>query len=219
MTVLIGGRQINRVLIVDDDPEARDSYAYPIEELELESVKVPGIQDTPESFVSTVRDSDAVVCDFHLKKRSYARYDGDLLLAACYREGIPGVLCTTFTDVADTIRRDCLRYIPALLKTCSPEPDALVKAWGVCVSEMEDSFLPTRRPWRTLVRVEEVDSDRGFFYAVVSSWDAEKKIKINSECLPEEIRDHLAAGKRLHAQVNTGAHSYEDLFFDEWEPE
>lgn len=215
----IQDREIKRVLIVDDDPAARESYAYPIEELDLEPVEVPRVQDTSRSFVSMAEDSDAVVCDYHLKRRSYARFDGDHLLAACFKGGIPGVLCTTFTDSADTIRRDYLRYIPALLKTCSPEPSALIEAWRVCLAEMNDSFLPTRRPWRTLVRVEEVDSQRGFFYAVISSWDAEKKIKIGAEGVPAEIRRDLEAGKRFHAKVNTGADSYEDLFFDEWEPE
>ena len=68
----IGDREINRVLILDDDPAARDGYAYPVEELQLEAIRVLGPIETPESFVGGVKPSDAVVCDYHLKKRSYA---------------------------------------------------------------------------------------------------------------------------------------------------
>ena len=157
----IDGKEISRVLILDDDPAAREGYAYPVEELQLEAVKVPGPIDAPASFLGGVRASDVVVCDYHLRKHNYAACDGDIIVAECYKAGIPGMLCTTFTDVDATIRRDCLRYIPALLKTNSPEPRAFIEAWRSCLSEMQGMFRPTRKPWRTLVRIAEVDRDRG----------------------------------------------------------
>ena len=215
--MLIHGKEIRRVLIVDDDPAARDSFAYPVEELGLEPVKVSELVDTPQSFIGHLHQSDAVVCDYHLKKRSYAKFDGDLLISACYKECIPGALCTTFTDVDVTIPRSCLRYIPSLLKTNSPEPEAFVGAWEKCLSEMSGTFHPTRRPWRSLVRVEEVDDDRECFYAVVSSWDVHKKIRIDKDSVPKGIRKLLQPGSRFHAEVNTGAESHEDLFFVSWE--
>lgn len=214
----IYNKEINRVLIVDDDPAARDSFAYPIEELQLESVKVPGPVGTPQAFIEDVKSSDVVLCDYHLKKHSYAVCDGDVLMAECYKARIPGMLCTTFTDVDITIRRDCLRYIPALLKTSSPEPNALVTAWRKCLSEMNGTFHSTRKPWRTLVRVEEIDDDRRCFYAVLPAWDSRKKVRIDIEIIPEEILKLLKPGKRFHAEVNTGAESHAELFFDSWEP-
>lgn len=213
----IYGKEISRVLIIDDDPEARDGYAYPIEELELEPVKIQGPVTTPQAFIEGVRSSDAVVCDYHLKKHSYAACDGDVLIAECYKAKIPGMLCTTFTDVDVTIRRDCLRYIPALLKTSSPEPNALITAWGRCLSEMNGTFHSTRKPWRTLVRVEEIDHDRRCFYAVLPAWDSRKKVRIDNDSIPENVLTLLEPGKRFHAEVNTGAESYAELFFDAWE--
>ena len=215
----IYNKEIRRVLIVDDEPRARDGYAYPVEELELEPIKIPGPVDTPKSFIDFVEPSDAVVCDYHLKKHSYARCDGDELMAKCYRAGIPGMLCTSFTDVNFTIRRDCLRYIPALLKTNSPEPDEFIKAWEKCLSEMGGLFHPTRKPWRTLVRVSEVDNFRGYFYAVVPAWDSRKKVRIANDDIPKNILELSEPGKRFHAKVNIGAESHEDLFFVSWESE
>ncbi len=213
----IHDREVGRVLIVDDEPAARDGYAYPVEELGLEAVKVQGPVGTPESFIAGVEHSDVVLCDYRLKKHSYAACDGDVLIAECYKAGIPGALCTTFTDAGITIRRDCLRYIPALLKTGSLDPDALIEAWQKCLNEMSGIFHPTRKPWRTLVRVEEIDHGRGYFYVVVSSWDAHKKIRIDNDSIPEEILKLLQPKRRFHAQVNTGAESHEDLFFVSWE--
>ena len=214
----IHGREINRVLIVDDDPAARDGYAYPVEELDLKPIKVTGPVETPVSFIANIKPADVVVCDYHLKKHSYASCDGDILMAECYKAQIPGILCTTFTDVDSTIRRDCLRYIPSLLRTNSPEPDAFIDAWEKCLGEMSGRFHPTRRPWRSLVRVEEVDHDRGYFYAIVSSWDVHKKIRIDNDSIPAKIRELLQPGRRFHAEVNTGAESHEELFFVSWEP-
>ena len=152
-----------------------------------------------------------------MKQRSYAACNGDELVAECYRADIPGILCTTFTDVGITIRRDCLRYIPALLKTNSPDPEALVEGLKRCIGEMKQVFRPARRPWRTLVRVVEMDEDGRYFYVVVPAWSPWKKIRLYNDGVPGKIRRLLKPGRRFHAQVNTGASSDEDLFFVSWE--
>lgn len=217
MPVTIHDREISRVLIVDDDSAARDGYGYPVEDLELEPVKVEGPVETIESFLIKAKQSaDAVVCDYHLRKHNYAICDGDILVAECYKVGIPGILCTTYTDVDVEIRRDYLRYIPALLRTNSPEPETLIEAWRSGLREISGTFHPARRPWRTLVRVDEV-TDGGYFYAIVPAWSSQQKIRLSEDSLPEEILDLVEPGKRFHAQVNIGAESYEDLFFDDWE--
>ena len=213
----IHDREVGRVLIVDDEPAARDGYAYPVEELGLEPGKVQGPVGAPESFIARVTPSDVVVCDYRLKKHDYAACNGDVLVAECYKAGIPAVLCTTFTDAGFTIRRYCLRFIPVVLNTNSPEPETLIEAWKKCLTEMRGIFHPARKPWRTLVEVEEVDSDRGFFYVVVPAWDAHKKVRIDNDGMPDEILKRLQPGRRFHAEVNTGAESHEDLFFVSWE--
>ena len=211
------GRAIERALIIDDDPGARESYEYAIEELDLHPHHVEGPLRDIASFIDTVQPADVLVCDYHLKRHSYANYDGDQLLAHCYKKRIPGVLCTTFPDAA--VRRDYLRYIPGLIKTGTPEPDELVRAWDRCLREVEGEFEPSRRPWRTLVRVDEVNEERRLIYVIVPPWDVRQKIRVDIESLPPVLRQLVQPGRRFHALVNTGAESYEDLFFDDWEPE
>ena len=213
----IHDRVISRALIVDDDPAARESYEYAIEELELQPHPIEGPLDDITSFIATIRPSDVLLCDYHLKQHSYASCDGDQLIAECYKANVPGVLCTTFTDAV--LRRDRLRYIPGLIKTGNPEPDDLLSAWDRCLSELDGNFEPWRHPWRTLVRVAEVDHERQFVYVIVPPWDVRRKISIDMDGLPQEIRDRVEPDRRFHALVNTGAESYEDLFFDNWETE
>ena len=213
----IHDREVRRVLIVDDDQAARDGYGYAVEELDLEPVMVEGPLQSTEAFVTGAKNEDAVLCDYHLKQHSYAACDGDELVVACYAAGIPAVLCTTFTDVGITIRRDRLRYIPALLKTNSPDPGAFVEGLERCVEEMNESFLPVRRPWRSLVRVAEVNAEGGYFHVVVPGWSPQKKIRLYNDGVPDEILRRLEPGRRFHAQVNMGAGSAEELYFVSWE--
>ena len=211
----IQGRQIERALIVDDEKDARDAYEYVIEDMELSPHQVTGpVDDLPE-FIGSIKPSDAVLCDFHLKKRTYAKCDGDLLVAACLQAGVPSVLCTTIADAP--IRRDCLRYIPGLLNTGTPEPAELRRAWEKCVLELDGRFEPRRRPWRTLVRIADVDLDRRCVYVVVPAWNVHKKVRIDNDNLPLEIQELVEPDRRFHAFVNTGAKSHRELFFDDWE--
>ena len=219
MPVTIHDREITRVLIVDDEPAAQDGYGYAIEELGLDPVMISGPLDSTQSFIERAKPSDAVVSDYRLKMHSYAACDGDVLVADCFKAGIPGMLCTTFTDVDVTIRRDCLRYIPALVKTISPDPDTFVAAWDACVAEMNGEVRSSRRAWRTLVRVADVVADGKYFHAVVPAWKPRQKIRLYYDSIPDRVRRLLEPDARFHAQVNLGADGAEDLFFDSWETE
>ena len=217
----ICNKDIERVLIVDDDSEARDTFAFPIEELELEPIKFPGPILSTKEFTTNADSTDAVLCDFHLKKHSYSKFNGDILMAACFSANIPGVLCSTFTDVDFTISRKYLRYIPSLLKSSSPDPTEICDAWTRSLEEMNGVFVPSRRPWRTQLRIDEVDEENKCAYAIIPAWDAHRKIRIESEDVPEEIYKQMSPDKILHTVVNIGAEGYEDLYFDFdlWESE
>ena len=165
----VHGRQIERALIVDDEQHARDAYEYVVEDMDLQPHQVTGPLDDLAGFIDSIEPNDAVLSDFHLRKRTYARWDGDRLVAACFRARVPSVLCTTIAD--PPIRRDCLRYIPGLLNTGTPEPAELRRAWEKCVLELDGRFEPRRRGWRTLVRIADVDVDHRCVYVVVPAWD------------------------------------------------
>ncbi|MCY4213438.1 MAG: response regulator [Gammaproteobacteria bacterium] len=215
--IQLHNRSVTRALIVDDDPEARQSYEYIIEELELDPLPVDGPLDNLPAFIKTIQPSDVLLCDYHLRLHNYATCDGDELVAECYKAKVPAVLCTTIADAV--LRRDCLRYIPGLIKSGNPDPSQLVDGWDRCITEMNGRFDPARRPWRTLVRVAELDNQRQLVYVIVPPWDVRQKVPIETASLPPEIREHLVPDHRFHALVNTGADNHEDLFFESWEPE
>ena len=216
--ITIQDRQIERALIVNDEPDAREAYEYVVEDMGVSPYQVvDGLHDSMSPLLSKLQSADVVLCDFHLKKRDYAPYNGDQVLANCFQADIPGVLCTSFAE--PWIRRDCLRYIPGIVRTGNLQPADLIGALKRCVRELDGEFAPDRRPWRTLVRVDDIDHNRHCFYAVVPAWDVRTKVRIYNDNLPASIRALLEPDRRLHALVNTGADSSRDLFFDSWEAE
>ena len=210
---------IERVSIVDDDERARESYGYALEELGLSPVKEKGpLRDMQEVLERLQTRVDAVICDYHLGKiGNYASFDGDEIVVKCYMNSFPALLCTTYTDLDTYLMRSRKRFIPAILKPDQLDPDNIARGFERCVQEFNGHFQPSRRPWRTLVRVEEVEAEWEYFYVVISGWSSREKIRISFDDLPCNFRSLVKAEKRFHAQVNVGAENHEDLYFDSWE--
>ena len=212
---------IESILVVDDDAETREGLRYSIEELEITPVLEEGPIKNLEQFVKQVpRRAQAVLCDYRLKTSgTYSSYGGDEVVAACYRSGIPGLLCTQYTDVVFEMNRRLRRFIPSLLNTSSPNPDDILTSLSACQEELAGSIHPAREPWRTLVRVHAGPTDAGYCHVIVPAWNANQAIRLYLEDLPDMIRPRMTTGARLHAKVNIGADSFEEVYFDEWEPE
>ena len=211
----LNGRQIGRAFIVDDERDAREAYEYTVEDMKLEPVKVEGPLDDFSDFLVKIQPTDVVICDFHLRKHSYACWDGDRLVFECFKAKIPSVLCTASAD--PPIRRDLLRYIPGFLRTGNPEPLDLSRAWAKCAHELKGRFESDRRPWRTLVRIADVDHDHRCVYVVVPAWNVHQKVRIDYDNFPQTVHELIEPDRRFHALVNTGAKSHRELYFDNWE--
>ncbi|MBI3920225.1 MAG: hypothetical protein HY318_02310 [Armatimonadetes bacterium] len=222
MPILTQGRRINRVLVVDDEPGSRDGFSESIEDLGLDVVCEPGPMDDPDSFIASLcGKADAVLSDFRLRVIGhYSNFDGDRLVATCYQHQIPALLCSSFTDASTVIDRSLMRFIPVFLPTTTPQPEDIEAGFIRCVEEFAGNLPPSRRPWRTLIHIHDVDdSMEGLFHVILPGWNVREKIPLWRDHLPANIQPLVQPGKWLHAQVNIGAEEYQDLYFDEWETE
>ncbi len=218
MAIAVAGQEINRVLILDDEPEARRSMRFALEEAGVEPVVEDGPIRSRGVFLRSVGSrADAVLSDYRLTPGNYATEQGDSFVASCIQARIPALLCTTYADTDIMINRRLMRFIPVVLRTRSPEPEQIVDGYQRCLLELSGELRPSRRPWRTLVRVHDVDGMRQYCHVVVPGWNVEQKIRVSFESIPAALRRSLKPDKRLHAKVNTGAEDSKDLFFDEWE--
>ncbi len=220
MALILAGRTITRVAVVEDDPGARQSYGYPIEDLGVEPVLEGGpLGDIARLVDRLVSQTDGALCDYRLRTSNYATFNGDELVARLYERKFPALLCTRFmqSDV-DMIRRH-RRLIPALYSPDQLDTDAIISGFKRCFMEFEGSFAPSRKPWRTLVRVEEMEPEgaKGYFYVVLPGWSLKQAVRLRLADVPTSIRSVIKPGSRLHAQVNVGAETQHELYFDAWE--
>ena len=217
MPINLGDREIEKVLVVDDDPEVRSSYEYTLEDVEVEPVlQVGPLPDLDAYQRSIVDEGDAALCDHHLQVANYATFDGAQLAAHCFTQGFPAILCTNW-EQADIDRIRLFRdRIPVVLRQEDLTPTALVEALEVCISELDHGPNPERKPWHTPVHVLELDTDLQLIYVELPGWESDEVIKLPFAAIPSEFISHLSSDLRCYALVNIGAGRQEELFFKNW---
>ncbi len=206
---------IRRVSIIDDDPNER---SFLVDEFEgrFTPVTWAGPYETIAELVDqVVATSDAVTCDHHLVK-NYARERGAAFVADFYSRKFPAVLRTKYGKAELHEIRRYRNRIPVLLTPDDIDPESFEKAWAICEQEFSGRFLPSREPWRTLIRVENVERPN-FVDVVIPAWNHREVVRLLIDLLPNDARPRLAEGLRFHAKVNLGTESQDDLYFADFE--
>jgi len=83
----------------------------------------------------------------------------------------------------------------------------------------ENRYSPDRRPWRTLVRIEEVNrnSEKPMVYAVIPGWEPDKVVRFPLVIFHQKQREIVVPGARFFAKVNIGASHHDELYFEDFE--
>ncbi len=221
MPLTIANRNIQRVKIFDDDPKAREMVALNILDAKLEAVMETGPLPGLKKFTAQVMETaDAAILDHRLKLvGKYARFDGAEAVAYLYTNKFPAVLCTAYSKADIDSMRRFRKQIPSLIPTDNVEPETIVAGLARCIQEFNGYFAPSRRPWRTLVRVEDVTVNPGYkmFYAVIPAWTSSDIVRLPLDLIPGRNRRKIRPGARFTAEVNIGANNQDDLYFDGFE--
>lgn len=208
-----------RILIVDDDPEAREAYSWAVEDADLEAVQVEGPLGSLHGFVAGASMERAgALCDFELRVKNFASFTGAELVAAWYQAGVPAVLCTRFEKAQLDRIRPYRPWIPCLLTPTELNPESLLQSLETVMREIEGEFRQSRTTHRTLVRVIERDPDdpRNFFFEM-PAWSSDTMLRYRVSDVPAEVQSQIREGYRTHVRANIGAENFEDLYFTDWE--
>jgi len=206
----LGGISVCRVSIADDEPLGRRAVRLSIEDAGLTPIEESGPLNSLDYFVRKVRSqADAAICDYKLRVVGrYANFTGAEAVARLYKNCFPAMLYTAYakSDIDDM--RQYLRYIPSLLRPDEVDSDTIKRGLEACALEIQGHFAQTRKPWRTLIRVEEYDASRKMARVVMPGWDPNEVVRVPSIVL----RRKLHPGLRFHAYVNVGAEAQEKLY-------
>lgn len=212
------GRSLNRIAVVDDNPAVRESFAELVEDLGATPVAFRGpLADLNATVNQIISSSDAVLADYRLMSSAYALFDGDKIISNCMRLRHPGILCTSYSDVYQTLSRSERTFIPAVVPSRALEVDSITKAFERAIGEIDGRFVPERTPWRTQVQIVEIPPECKYFYVIVAGWNPKEKIRLFTDDLPNDMHALVTQGRILHACVNTGARKHEELYFSNWE--
>jgi hypothetical protein len=218
MSLMISGRPIDRIQLIDDDPNVRASYVYPVEELSALPIMAEGPYPILADFIQRSKEvADAAICDFQLRAKNYAGFNGAETVALMYQNQYPAILCTKYEQSNIDDMRKFRRYIPVLLKPNELNPSSIIESFELCIKEFTNQYSTQRKPWRTLVRVDDLDKENGYIYVIVPAWDSNEIIRIKIDDLPKNVREKLAEKSRFHALVNIGAEYHPDIYFEQWE--
>lgn len=210
--------------VVDDNQANRLTMTSELEYLGMTVRPLEGpFLSEDAAFAAVYSQSKAVICDHHLSQQDYASFSGAQLVARCYREKFPAVLVTRYSsDVIEEIR-PFRHLIPALLtpKDLTDSLDNLHRVLTTCMKEVFlGQFDSTRRPWQTLLRVEDVDQDSESVFFILPAWDApdgDNAIKIPLSMIPNELHQYVIPEARFFAKVNIGAERHEDIYIKDFE--
>ncbi|WP_155755128.1 hypothetical protein [Burkholderia stagnalis] len=225
MSLLIEQHRIDKVALIDDDPEVRASYRLHVEDMDLSAEEIESPLGDVDAFITRMENTHTgIICDYHLKSTKYSSVDGDIIAARLYQNHFPVILCSRFEGISASVR-GLRRYIPVIIKAEDLSHLSVREAFEVCVGEFSGKFRPERKPYKTVIRVESATLLAGAeiqFGIVIPAWDPKKGVDITVKSIENDlfgdILKKIQSGsiERVSAQVNLGAETADDLFISEW---
>lgn len=220
MALVISGTNIERVGVVDDSEDTRDTISDELQDAQVEPAPFDGPFGTLNDLIGTVAAAvDAVVCDHHLSPRNYAPCTGAEAVANWYANRFPAVLVTRYEKAEIEEIRKFRRNIPSLIPCDEANPDTIVKGFQTCIEEFNGRFIPPRKPWTNMFRIDDVDENAKPMevYVVIPGWQSTEAIRLTLDMFPEALWEHVKPDERFFAVMNLGAETQEDLYFDDIE--
>ena len=223
-----------RVAVVDDIVEQAETIAGIAQEARLvPSIisETDGVFQYTKDLLEFVQKSDcaAVICDHRLSQRGFASFTGAEFVARLYDRGVPAVLLSTFSAIDGDISIKLHRArIPSLIPRNDLDPRKIIFGLQLSEGELAGNIAPERRPWRTLVRIENIsrEGETPVAEAIIHTWKPDLAIRypldlIQDPSIRQFLMNNASWPVRLFAEVNVGCDDANDLFLRsfEWAPE
>lgn len=218
MLLTINNKSIQRVMVVDNQPDSLEAVAYSVEEASLEPIVYHNASTSIQECLSMVTTkAEAAIFAHHLGLKNRVHFSGASAVAQLYRQQFPSLLVTAWAEADIDNIRPFRQNIPILIKSHKAEPQIILSGFEQCIKEFSGDYSSSRRRWRTLIRIEDVDLEKSIVYVVIPGWNPFDVVRLPLSLFPEEQREKVVPSARFFAKVNTGASHHEELYFEEFE--
>jgi len=210
--------QIKRIAIVDDDKREAEVAELEAEDAGFEPFIVEGgpFQKVEDLITLISSNAQAAICDHRLGHSGFASFSGAKLVARLYDLQIPAILISQYADMDNGLSiRACRDKIPVLLNRDETDASSIARGIEYCVSELRGQMANTRKPHRTLLRIEDIGQQS--IDVIIPSWNPHRAVRLPKTLLPRSFRVHLKSGTHLFAQINIGAEKASELYFKDFE--
>jgi hypothetical protein len=204
-------KRLARSLILLADPfvDSKESFNPILLAEEFEDL------ERDEFITTSMTTADAVICDHRLT--TYARFSGAEAVARFYQRKFPALLCTAWSYADIDAVRLYRRFIPVVINPGDADPETIVHSFKFCKKELSGDYSPARKPWRTLIRVVELDTEVKSLCIVIPFWNSSEVIRLPLEIIPAQLQPKLQQDFRFYAKVNLGCEDQNNLYFEDFE--
>ena len=206
----------SRVTVIDDDAEGRDDLMDQLRDNDFEPCAVVGHfgQDIDRLLCEIrAQTPDFVICDHKLQPQNMASFHGLDVVRRLVEVKTAAMLLTMYQSTDRLELRAHRHVVPIIMGRDAFEPELLGAYANVCFREIAADPVDERRPHRTLIRVDWIDSATQNIDAVITQWSPDHAVTLPPTCIDPSLLPKLTAGTYLLGDVNVGARSEDDLFF------
>lgn len=207
-------QSIKNIGVIDDKPDARETMSESIEDANFKPVLFNKQLRSLDLFIDELYQStNAAIFDYHLKIGNFACFNGAEAVAKLYANKFPALLVTTYNKADIDEIRLYRRKIPVLIPGGTATPEMIITGLETCLKEFNNYFSESRKPYRTLIRIEDIDRERKIIFIIIPAWNPAQVVRIPSRLIPDNLLNNKKT-TRFFANVNIGAENDEDLFFE-----
>ncbi|MFD5825510.1 hypothetical protein [Lentzea sp. NPDC060358] len=217
----------DQVAVLDDNAKAANALRWLVDEAGFDPILIkPNPRGVEEMVKEIVEKAAAAISDHRLGHAGPISYSGAEVVARANVVRIPAILITSYANSDEnTTIRQWRSGIPQMLNRGSEgnSPDLITQALAIADDERRGIYLPQRKAYRTVVRVEDTrDGPDGLIAeVVVTAWRPQQTVSIPVSLIGDLVKGippRRLKRRRFMAEVNIYAETAGELFFREFEP-
>ena len=210
-------QQVESIAIIDDQANARQSMSEIVKDAELNPYLVENRLDSITELVGLFPQKvQALILDYNLGVSNYAPFNGAEAIAELYKNRIPALLVTNYSEAEVDHFRIYRNHIPVIYNSGDFNPENIEEGIRIFLDEVNEQYSQSRKPFRTFFRIVELDRSRQFVFVIIPSWDPFRTVRVPYEVFGK-LQSKIEKNSRFFAQINIGAENHDELYFTQIE--